>query len=273
MRTDSKQCQIRHEAHTRASSPHRRWLRQAQQVPRSIRLCIVAVVAFCAAVGFARGLRDIQDQNKKARATSFPKSLDRSKIWSPDHPIRYNNGTHIDDKYAFFRHLGGGQEGSVDLYVDHTSGDIVVVKQMSSVARNQIPVEVSDDFLEVTTSWPTEIEAGLLLAGDVAEPYVPILDYFVVQSSTESCWAMVSPWLANGTLLNLAEKEKDQGGRTVHEIDSIYRPVVENLLQGLQSLHAKGLCHNDIQPNNIFIRDSTFWLLGDLGNQRTGECD
>jgi serine/threonine protein kinase len=229
-------------------------------------------VAFCAVAGFTRGLRDVHDQVIKTGATVFPTSLNHSKLWSPQHPIRHDTGTRIDDKYTYLRHLGSGQEGFVDLYIDESSGEAVVVKQMVTMARNPIPAKLLGDFIETTTTWPTEIEAGLLLADNEGEqPYVRILDYFILRSAGGWSWAMVAPLMTEGTLVSLAEKERSQSGKTIHEIDSTYRSVFEDLLKGLQPLHTTGLCHNDIKPNNVFLQNSTSWLLGDLGNVRHPE--
>jgi serine/threonine protein kinase len=250
-------------------SPHRRRVRQAQQIPRSIRLLITTIVVLCAVAGLLRGLGDLHDQGVKRLPTDFSTHVYEDKLWAPDRPVRYDNGTNIDKRYTFLRHIGRGQEGSVDLYVDELSGDTVVVKQMSIAARNQIPATLLGDFIQLTSTWPTEIEAGLLLADDDGEgPYVRILDYFVLQSPSGWSWAMVSPFVSGGTLLSLAGAERKRHGRTIHELDREYRPMFEDLLEGVQSLHSKGLCHNDVKPNNIFVRNSSSWLLGDLGNVR-----
>ena len=61
------------------------------------------------------------------------------------------------------RHLGKGQEGSAALYVDLSTGEIVVVKTYFGIPRNDIPSHLAGDFVEWSAKWQTEIEAGLLL--------------------------------------------------------------------------------------------------------------
>ncbi|CAL8578748.1 hypothetical protein XPA_004521 [Xanthoria parietina] len=46
------------------------------------------------------------------------------------------------------------------------------------------------------------------------------------------------------------------------------RPALHRLLGSLARLHRMGVCHNDVKPDNIYVEDELYWLLGDLGNVR-----
>lgn len=155
------------------------------------------------------------------------------------------------------------------LYKD-SGGLTVAVKTFSLAARNQIPVELVGDFIQFTTTWPTEIEAGLLLNSLRDSSFVPVLDYFILDEPAGWIWALVSPMELGGTLLNLAAREKaSYQPSNLDALDDTYRSSLKNLLLTLEDLHLASICHDDVKPDNVFIdRDNRHWLLGDLGNVR-----
>lgn len=166
-------------------------------------------------------------------------------------------------------HLGTGQEGSVSLYGD-SAGTTVAVKTFARPPRNEIPPELAGDFIQFTTTWPTEIEAGMLLNSLRDSPFVAVVDYFILSEPDGWSWALVSPFALGGTLLSLAERERTASKpNDLTTLDCLYRPSLKSLLLALEDLHLTGICHDDIKPDNVFIdRDPSHWMLGDLGNVR-----
>ena len=67
----------------------------------------------------------------------------------------------------------------------------------------------------------------------------------------------VSKYYPNGTLKDRSDWFAGQVERTLTAI----RPVVE----GVDTLHKKGLVHRDIKPDNIFVDESEQLVLGDFG--------
>ncbi|KAK4620004.1 hypothetical protein CLAFUW4_11113 [Fulvia fulva] len=215
-------------------------------------------------------MRDIHDQWVKQYPTDFSSmSGELPSIPDLEQPIRIHHGPSIDDRYLFLRGLGHGQEGSTAVYVDVHTGDEVVVKFFENRARNPIPRAIAHHFQTMTRTWPTEVEAGLLFGSSKNEsPFVPVHEYFILQDVQSWSWALVTPLIGAGTLLNLAKQERRHGGKSIDELDLEYRPSLLKMLRGLESLHSADLCHDDVKPDNIFVESNTQWLLGDLGNVR-----
>ncbi|KAK4493738.1 hypothetical protein PRZ48_014923 [Zasmidium cellare] len=247
------------------------WQRQYHCLPRWARLMAITTVSLFGILGLIHGLRDIHDNSLKQQRTDFGSLRDPSAIWPPSQPMRIvTREHHIDDRYHYVRHLGQGAEGSTSLYVDLSTSEKVVVKTFKNVARNELPPSLLvSDIGNYTATWPTEIEAGLLLGGASAEgSFVRVLDYFVLQSEDHWSWALVTPFVSGGTLGNLAARERRREKISPEQWDELYRPVFNNLLSALTSLHETGLCHDDIKPNNILVESNDHWLIGDLGGVR-----
>lgn len=272
----------------------RSWQRQAHNFPRWVRYLVAGCITLCAVTGFLRGCNELHDQAIKRLPTNYHKlQIARPHISSPSHPIRFSGRTplselpaatadwkhsdsgtlraNIDDRYLFVKDLASGQEGKADLYIDQQDGGTVVVKTFNSLARNGLPTSICDDFANYTTTWPAEIEASLLLGThDNNSGYVPVVDYFILQTPSSGwTWALVTPFITGGTLANLAADERDTlNKRTTDQLDATYRPSFEAMLSQLRGLHDAGYCHDDVKPDNIFIKDPEHFLLGDLGNVR-----
>lgn len=260
----------------RIRSPSRarqQWCRHYYAIPRPLRLLILTIVVLWFLIGSFKRIRDNHDYRLKVLPTDFAALVASREValWHPEHAFRVLNGTHIDEKYIFMRPLGKGMEGSAAFYVDVASGEVVVVKTYTGLIRNKIPDHLLPGFAEFSSRWPVEIEAGLLLGNrrtSNENAYVPVRDYFVLQSkSSKWRWAMVTPFIESGTLLNLAEATKVHE-RTTQKLDKIFRQVLHKVLHHLRPLHTAGYCHDDVKPDNIFIANTTHWLLGDLGNVR-----
>lgn len=282
--------------HYRRPSWHS-WQRQAHHLPRWVKLLLTGLIALCAGVGFLRGCGELHDQAVKQLPTDYHKlrtgRLDVVK--ASTNPVRYatriassgmetdvgdtirlsldrwtENSNAIDQRYVFLKSLASGKEGQANLYIDKQDGSTVVVKTFNVIARNHLPVAIAHNFVNYTTTWPAEIEASLLLGKDDGDSgYVPVVDYFILQMPSGWTWALVTPFIARGTLANLAADENDsEPRRTADELDVSYRPTFEAMLHQLHTLHESGYCHDDIKPDNTFVRHPKHWLLGDLGNVR-----
>jgi hypothetical protein len=174
--------------------------------------------------------------------------------------------------------LSEGWEGKVFAYQNS------VIKTFTpgrSPFRNCAPEEPDE-------KWPTEIAASLRFGGyrdtvdfvdstqgydaeTSLEGFLPVKTYFkaAVPPSEVPEWHLVTPLLKGGNLNNLANKTSHTPKlNTTRQIDARYRPTFNRLLRNMQRLHDAKYCHDDIKPANIFIRDDTHWMLGDLGNIR-----
>ncbi|KAF2209556.1 hypothetical protein CERZMDRAFT_46848 [Cercospora zeae-maydis SCOH1-5] len=255
--------------------PQRRpaWQRHVQSLPRWARCLITGLLVLCASLGFLRGCRDLHDQAIKQYPTDYSKLPGR--VTTPArgaHPVRFSDEAFpgsIDERYAFIKALASGQEGKAALYIDRTDSSTVVVKIFYSISRNRLPSVLIDIYRDYTTTWPAEIEANLLLSTHSGSDFVPVVDYFILQTPSGWFWALVTPFIARGTLAHLANDERESTTkRTIEEIDSFYRPIFDAMLGQLRDLHSMGYCHDDVKPDNIFVDHPRRWLLGDLGNVR-----
>lgn len=249
-------------------------IKKYHAIPRVIKVLVFAILTYFILRIPIQRYQDRRDHALKLQPTNFTAlahSLTTSAYKPPSQPVRQLNGAHIDDRYLHMRELGSGKEGSAALYVDVPTGDVVVVKTFFSHGQNTVPLDLAGEFSTFSTSWPSEIEAGLLLAGSKIgndSLYVPVKDYFILQvDSSDWSWAMVTPFVGRGNLEELAEATKVHK-RTPQKLDIIFRPVLNAVLERLSPLHAAGYCHNDIKPDNVFIADTKHWLLGDLGSVR-----
>jgi serine/threonine protein kinase len=126
------------------------------------------------------------------------------------------------------------------------------------------------------TRWPTELPATLLAGSEPG--FLPARDAFFASSSPseEAQWHLVTPLAEGGTLQTLARHvlhDATAGNVSIQSLDNRFRPKFNDLLLAIQYLHAQGLCHDDIKPDNIFVgapitEEDGPWILGDLGNAR-----
>ncbi|PPJ61177.1 hypothetical protein CBER1_10293 [Cercospora berteroae] len=266
------------------------WQRYVQSLPRWARCAVTGLLVFCATLGFLRGCRDLHDQAIKQYPTDYSKLQPPVAAFTGSaHSVRFSGGiarpqrfvsgsynedlqtfpNSIDERYAFIKALASGKEGKAALYHDRTDGSTVVVKIFYSISRNRLPPAIVDTFANFTTMWPAEIEASMLLGTRSDSDFVPVVDYFILQTPSGWFWALVTPFIARVTLAHLAEDERTSTtNRTIDEIDALYRPTFDAMLNQLQGLHSMGYCHDDVKPDNIFVDHPHRWLLGDLGNVR-----
>ncbi|KXT00221.1 hypothetical protein AC578_7017 [Pseudocercospora eumusae] len=247
------------------------WRRLWRRLPRWAHVPLF-VTLLGACIGLVRGISDLHDQHVKQYPTDFSflhfAANETLALPPPEQPLRYAHASHIDEKYTYLRHLGHGQEGSAALYADLKSGDVVVAKTFTSIARNPLPAILAEEFKGLATTWPSEIEAGISLSNHLSG-FVPVYDYFVLQTEDLAhAWTMISPFLSNGTLESFATREGSTSHISATRLDEYYRPALDRVLRSLHHLHRLRLCHDDIKPDNFFVKDALDWLLGDLGNLR-----
>ncbi|CBY00739.1 hypothetical protein LEMA_P018690.1 [Plenodomus lingam JN3] len=177
---------------------------------------------------------------------------------------------------ALWKVLGKGWEGTVYTYNE----SVIKTFLPQSPLRNCAPGEDN-------VKWPTEIPGNLYFGGTglgnqieddsqttrnrTSDGFLPVEGFFKISTSPSDPpeWHLVTPLLRNGNLNTLAKKLlQEEQSKTVHERDVRFRPAFNQLLVTLDTLHSSGYCHDDIKPDNIFVRDESHWVLGDLGNLR-----
>ncbi|VUC28152.1 unnamed protein product [Clonostachys rosea] len=187
---------------------------------------------------------------------------------------------HRDD----WKQLGKGFEGKVFKY----QGNVIkVFSSERAPLRNCLPGS------ESRVRWPTEIPASLILGGPASEQrhpnisdFLPVIDYYLSPKAgdEDGDWHLVTPFLPLGNLGKLARHLRRSGiSYAARELDIIFRPSVERLLEVLNGMHLdSGLCHDDVKLDNVFLGSSQLeqdtselelssakeWILGDLGNVR-----
>ncbi|EKG12250.1 hypothetical protein MPH_10631 [Macrophomina phaseolina MS6] len=238
---------------------------------------------------------------------------------SPQQPVRIAKADRFDDRYVFQHHLGQGGQGDVAIYTDTHTGSPVALKSFFSPGHQPMPKPWSSLFSNQLSTWPSEIPATLLLAGlhrhysphnlthqdallshpIVTTGLLPALDFFIALHSSPPLrlprcsarsWHLVTPYIPHGATLASLARSLGQAGNnnsrtTIADVDSAARPNLARLLSALATLHAKGYCHNDVKPDNIFAvllpgppqpsslttahaLDRSRWLLADLGQLR-----
>lgn len=208
---------------------------------------------------------------EKYSATNF-NSFDQgglqTRSWRPD-----DEQTKFQDELvanrASWKVLGEGWEGKVFAYEDW------VIKTFTpgrSPFRNCAPD---------ASKWPTEIPASLQFGGSANDDgnathngFLPVKAHFMASTTPggPAEWHLVTPLLRGGNLASLSKKlSLDEQPMSYAQVDAIYRPAFNELLENMGILHNAGYCHDDIKPGNVFIQDESHWVIGDLGNVREVE--
>lgn len=99
---------------------------------------------------------------------------------------------------------------------------------------------------------------------------LPLRDYFLANPTRNTgvehpiqdhgmSWHIVTPHMPNATILDYAQNlcRSSMPPRSLADTDVTYRPTIVHLLLTLQeSLHRRGLCHDDIKAKNILVQIS-----------------
>ncbi|KAI6778593.1 uncharacterized protein J7T54_003372 [Emericellopsis cladophorae] len=185
--------------------------------------------------------------------------------------------------------LGGGFEGETFRYRDVV---IKVYRERHTPLRNCMLGR------EPEQRWPTEVAASLIMGGmrgrgetiEDDASFLPVIDYFLASPPAKDQlqsrkWHFVTEFQANGNLGKLGQRLREsESVYTARDLDTIFRPSLNRVLQALEDMHANhDLCHDDLKMDNIFLgnrhnaterlppTEATHWLLADLGNARERE--
>jgi len=130
---------------------------------------------------------------------------------------------------------------------------------------------VHDVAIKVLTnplSWHGEAYFGRLLESH--DRVVRLLDAFQIASGAGAArltkYLLVFEWMEDGTVWDFLQAGKGPVAESgvVHQTGEI--------LELLHMLHRRGICHGDITPRNVYLRDGEL-VLGDLGIAKQGLDD
>lgn len=243
---------------------------------------LALIIGVCCTVQFLR-LHVLARQSLEAKYTttrfSDPDELLNRYDSILDGDVATNRSALIAAK-ASWRPLGSGCEGSTFVWNQHV---IKTFKPKGSPLRNCLPLELARDSksngrqtCSPGTRWPTEIPASLAMG--TIQGFLPVGDVFYASFSPqqEAQWHLVTPLMEGGTLQALAKtmaRNHTDTELAIRTLDVRFRPRFGELLGALRVLHSRGLCHDDLKLDNVFVAQPSGehdgkWLLGDLGNVR-----
>lgn len=137
----------------------------------------------------------------------------------------------------------------------------ILDRRRDPVAEVAIKVQASPH------SWHGEAYFGFLLADQ--DRVVRLLDAFQLPSGSGAArivrYFLVFEWIEGGTVEDFL-----LGNQSVPE--HALQAQIEGVLGVLALLHKRGICHADITPRNLFLRDGEL-VLGDLGIATQGLAD
>lgn len=117
-------------------------------------------------------------------------------------------------------------------------------------------------------SWHGEAYFGRLLRA--YDRVVALLDAFQITDGAgvarRTTYVLVFEWMDEGTVWDMLE----DGADPEPEAGVVYQ--TGKMLELLDLLHRRGICHGDITPRNVFIRHGEL-VLGDLGIAKQGLAD
>lgn len=117
-------------------------------------------------------------------------------------------------------------------------------------------------------SWHGEAYFGRLLADQ--ERVVELFDAFQMVSGSGAArltrYLLVFEWMEDGTVSDFLEA----GNGPVPAAEVAHQ--TGEILELLNLLHRRGICHGDITPGNVYLRDGEL-VLGDLGIAKQGLID
>lgn len=181
------------------------------------------------------------------------------------HPDALAVGSILNGRYLVGRVLGQGGFGITYKAIDHATGDVVAIKEYfpdtlcrraPSLPSISVRNSGDDDFSWGMSRFLDEAEtlAGL---GDVPG-VVHVHEYF-----EENGTAYFSMDFVDGT--DLRHYLSDHGDRLRWlQLRDIVYPVMD----ALERVHAKGIIHRDISPDNIYVKSDGRPVLLDFGAAR-----
>jgi len=262
--------------------PRKTQVRSTYRLKRAVIHRLALIVGICCTVQFLK-LHVLARQSLEAKytTTTFSDAVELLNRYDSilDGDFAANRSALIGAK-ASWRPLGSGCEGSTFTWDQHV---IKTFKPKGSPLRNCLPPELAGELqsdgrqtCSPGTRWPTEIPASLAMG--TIQGFLPVGDIFYSSTSSEqeAQWHLVTPLMEGGTLQTLAKtiaRNQTDTELAIRTLDVRFRPRFDELLGALQVLHKKGLCHDDLKLDNVFVAQPSMehdgeWLLGDLGNVR-----
>lgn len=128
--------------------------------------------------------------------------------------------------------------------------------------------DVAINVLTNPLSWHGEAYFGRLLESH--DRVVELFDAFQLVSESGAArltrYLLVFEWMEDGTFWDLLS-----AGKGPVSAEAVAHQTGE-ILELLQLLHRRGICHGDITPRNVYLRDGEL-VLGDLGIAKQALAD
>ncbi len=107
------------------------------------------------------------------------------------------------------------------------------------------------------------VEEGQKLASIDNVGVLPVLHFYDVGEIDQTCY-IITPWM-DCTLADILKREDLSFDAGLN--------IMSKVLHGIRALHAAGIIHRDIKPDNIFVsKDASLVKIGDLGiSSKLGE--
>lgn len=153
------------------------------------------------------------------------------------------------NRYQILNQIGRGGQGTVYLAIDTQKGVTVALKR--------VPLN------EQTKAFANqEISALRTISGNKCSPYIVCyLDSFIDPIANEVI--IVMNYIDGPTVL-----EYTQPLRMINDQKTLAlagKALLKAMLLGLQTIHSKGIIHNDIKPSNIVVGPTRTPVLADFG--------
>ena len=180
----------------------------------------------------------------------------------PTHRLALPTGHRLEN-YELSRVLGKGGFGITYLGIDRSLGRKVAVKELmpdTIVSREGTLVRPQSESLAPNWAWAKDrfLEEACMLAG-FQHPSIVNVHQIIEANGTVY---MVMDYIEGESYdarLRRIGREPDEPSM---------RSILEPLLDGLEEVHANGLLHRDIKPDNILLRREVEPILIDFGSAR-----
>jgi serine/threonine protein kinase len=159
-----------------------------------------------------------------------------------------SSGTLLDE-YRVERVLGEGGFGITYLVEDTSLG-------IKRAVKEYLPIEFALRSTDSTVT-PRSDSAAADYQWGLDRFVVPVVRFF---EASEKAY-MVMAYQEGETLDALLDRQDGLD-------ESVLRPMISSLLDGLQAMHDKGILHRDLKPANIFIKSGGVPLMLDFGAAR-----
>lgn len=178
------------------------------------------------------------------------------------HRLALPNGFQLEN-YELSQVLGKGGFGITYLGVDRHLGRQVAVKELmpdTIVTREGTQIIAQSQALAPNWEWAKErfLEEACMLAG-FQNPYIVNVHQIIEANGTVY---MVMDYIEGESYeARLRRIQREPNEQSM-------RAILEPLMEGLEEVHANGLLHRDIKPDNILLRRDVQPILLDFGSAR-----